>query len=96
MFVDVGKEVIIADFLLFQSYYEEMLNKSPRKKVFNDYARQLQRRYPSMKEEISIRIQHVNNQWQALETAISPLHGYHDQQTILSGIQIIIYIYYYH
>ncbi|XP_074662995.1 uncharacterized protein LOC141915384 isoform X2 [Tubulanus polymorphus] len=57
---------------LNQSYHEEMLQRSPRRNFFNDYAKQLLRRYPNMKEEISIRMQHVNKQWEDLECAICP------------------------
>ena len=38
-----------------------------------------------MKEEINIRLSHLNKQWQALELAISPRHGYRDERTILKG-----------
>ena len=73
-----------------QTYHEEMLQRSPRRKLFNDYAKQLMRRYPNMKEEITIRIQHLNNQWQALEQAISPRTGYQDHNTMVKGELFII------
>ena len=62
-----------------------MLQRSPRRKVFNDYAKQLMRRYPGMKDEINIRLQHLNSQWETLEKAISPCHGYQDEETMLKG-----------
>ncbi len=64
-----------------------MLQRSPRRKLFNDYARQLMRRYPSLKEEISARLQHLNNQWQLIQQAITPQHGKQDLDTMLQGEQ---------
>ena len=75
-----------------QTYHEEMLQRSPRRKLFNDYAKQLMRRYPNMKEEITVRIQHLNNQWQALEQAISPRAGYQDHSTMVKGESSWIFI----
>ena len=62
-----------------------MLNSTPRRKVFNDYAKQLMRRYPSMKEEISVRIQHLNTLWESLLQAVCPRQGYRDEETMLKG-----------
>ena len=63
-----------------------MLQRSPRHKLFNDYAKQLMRRYPSMKEEIIQRLQFVNTQWQALETIISPANRKVDQNLVMKGV----------
>ena len=62
-----------------------MLQRSPRKKLFNDYAKQLQRRYPNMKEEIQVRLQYLNKEWEVLEKSISPKSGYQDEETMLKG-----------
>ena len=62
-----------------------MLQRSPRRKVFNDYAKQLMRRYPSMKDEINLRLQHLNGQWETLEKAISSGGTTCDQTTMLRG-----------
>lgn len=56
---------------LNQSYQEEMLQRSPRRKLFKDYARRLQRRFPKLKEEICIRLAHLNRQWKELESQIT-------------------------
>lgn len=72
---------------LNQAYQEEMLQRSPRHKLFNDYAKQLMRRYPSMKEEIIQRLQFVNTQWQALESIISPAHRLVDQNLVLKDLE---------
>ena len=65
-----------------------MLNNSPRRKLFNEYARQLLRRYPSMKEEITARLQRVNTQWAAAveATDITPANGgCRDVKMLLKG-----------
>ena len=62
-----------------------MLQRSPRRKLFNDYAKQLMRRYPALKEEINARLAHLNSQWAALETAISPQQQARDEDTMLKG-----------
>ena len=73
-----------------QTYHEEMLQRSPRRKVFNDYAKQLMRRYPSMKDEIQIRLQHLNGQWEALEKVISAGGATRDEQTMLRGMYCLM------
>lgn len=68
-----------------QSYHEEMLQRSSRRKLFNDYAKQTMRRYPALKEEISVRLARLNTQWAALEAAMSPWQQTHDEATMLKG-----------
>ena len=52
-----------------------MLQRSPRRKLFNDYARQLMKRYPTMREEIQARSLRVNTQWEEIEKAMVPGQG---------------------
>lgn len=68
-----------------QSYYEEMLDRSPRRKLFNDYAKQLMRRYPNMRDEITVRLTHLNNQWERLQSTVAPSDGLRDRETMLRG-----------
>ncbi|CAH1791757.1 unnamed protein product [Owenia fusiformis] len=72
---------------LNQTYYEEMLQNSPRRKLFNDYAKQLMRRYPAMKDEIQLPIQQVNNQWKTIEKAITPGGGKVDTDAMLGDLE---------
>lgn len=69
----------------FQAYHEELLQSSPRRKLFNDYAKQLLKRYPSLKEEINQRIHHLNGHWQTLQKVVLPQNGFQDAKTMLSG-----------
>jgi len=69
-------------------YHEEMLKQSPRQQLFNDYARQLMRRYPQLKHEIVSRLNHVNEHWtEVINGLILPpgINSCHDTATMLAG-----------
>jgi len=69
-------------------YHEEMLKQSPRQQLFNDYARQLLRRYPQLKNEITLRLIHVNEHWsQVMQGLVLPpgVNSCHDTATMLAG-----------
>ncbi|XP_067013332.2 klarsicht protein [Anabrus simplex] len=51
---------------------EEMQSKVYRRKMFNDQANRLLKRYPEMQDEISWRVSHLNSKWENLEQFISP------------------------
>jgi len=70
-----------------QMYHEEMLKQSPRQQLFNDYARQLMRRYPQLRAEIVSRLSHVNDQWTEVTSGLvlPPGVGCHDASTMQSG-----------
>ena len=71
-------------------YHEEMLKQSPRQQWFNDYARQLMRCYPQLKQEILSRLNHVNDQWTEVMDGLvlPPGVGCHDTSTMLFGNSI--------
>ena len=62
-----------------------MLERSSRKKLFSDYAKQLMRRYPQMKDEIQGRLARLNAHWVSLLRSITPAAGYQDHHTMLTG-----------
>jgi len=69
-------------------YHEEMLKQSPRQQLINDYARQLMRRYPQLKQEIASRLAHVNEQWaEVMSGLVLPpgVSSCQDTTTMLSG-----------
>ena len=70
-----------------QKYHEEMLAGSPRRRLFNGYARQLQRRYPSLRDEVQARLQRLNGLWEALEKAICPAQGPLDEAGMIKGME---------
>ena len=77
--------IFIVAVVSFQSYHDEMLERSARRRVFAEIARQLQRRYPSMREEIQARLQRLNSLWQQLEERVQPATGSVDQAAMIRG-----------
>lgn len=75
--------------LFIQSYHEELLKQSPRHKLFNDYAAQLEERYPRMKEEITQRLHHLNSQWEAVEQAVSHKDLWENTDMMVKGNTVI-------
>ena len=63
-----------------------MQQRSPRRRLFNEYARQLQRRYPSMRDEVQARLQRVNAVWEQLQRAVCPAPaGARDEAAMIKG-----------
>ena len=61
------------------------MKRSPRRKLLNDYARQLMRRYPSMKEDIQKRLQHLNLYWTQIERVVTSQHGCGEAGSMIKG-----------
>ncbi|CAD5123026.1 DgyrCDS11411 [Dimorphilus gyrociliatus] len=57
---------------VFEGYYDEMVKHSPRHKLLKDYARQLIKRYPAIKEQVNGKLAHLNSLWAQLEGTIGP------------------------
>ncbi|XP_076355434.1 uncharacterized protein LOC143249453 isoform X2 [Tachypleus tridentatus] len=68
--------------LVVKSVQEELQKKGLRLKLFNDQAQQLGKRYPNMKDEVSRRVNLLNNKWEAVEQAVNP----HKPQQSQDGI----------
>lgn len=49
-----------------------MVKHSPRHKLLKDYARQLIKRYPAIKEQVNGKLAHLNSLWAQLEGTIGP------------------------
>jgi hypothetical protein len=60
-----------------------MLKRSPRRKLLNEYARHLVKYHPNLKNEVLIRLQHLNKQWKSIELTI--FSKYFDDKNILDG-----------
>ena len=57
-------------------YHEEMLKQSPRQQLLKDYAIELLRRYPQLKQEIQLRLTHVSEQWcEVMDQLVLPSGG---------------------
>ncbi|KAJ9597420.1 hypothetical protein L9F63_011714, partial [Diploptera punctata] len=67
-----GKEENVTDRNLRVSHMEEMQRKAYRRKLFNDQANKILRRYPDVRDEVTWRMAHLNSKWEMLEQAITP------------------------
>jgi hypothetical protein len=64
---------------------EEMQRKAYRRKLFNDQANKLLRRYPYVRDEVTWRMAHLNSKWEMLEQAITPCKSNPDQLDMCTG-----------
>ena len=71
--------------MLVQTYHEEMLEKSPRREFLNKYAHQLLLRYPSLRDQVHLRMQRLHSQWQVVEATITPNAGDANTDSMMQG-----------
>ena len=71
---------------IMQNYHEELRRCMPRRRMLSDYARQLMRRYPNMKEDISLRLQRLHTYWETLEKTLSPQSFLDNNTKIVQGM----------
>jgi hypothetical protein len=64
---------------------EEMQRKAYRRKLFNDQANKLLRRYPDVRDEVMWRMAHLNSKWDTLEQTITPRKSNPDQLDLCTG-----------
>lgn len=72
---------------LYQTYHEEMLEKTPRRECLSKYAQQLLLRYPSQRDQVHTRMQRLTTQWTAVEAAIAGSRGYKNMETMLRDLE---------
>ena len=70
-------------FFLFQSYHEEMIQKSSKLTHFNEYGPQLKQCKPLLREEVDVFLTEVNKQWDMVDQFLTPHHQ--DPETVLRG-----------
>ena len=56
-----------------------------RRAQFEDYAKQLMKRFPTMRDEVAVRLNHVTDQWSSLEKVVMSNGSTTDSQAILKG-----------
>ena len=89
--MSLNKQILLQVFMIqyfcvLQSYYEELLRQSPRRRLLGEYARQLVRRYPALRDEIASRTSRVTALWNAVEAAVSlPATQHADTDTVITG-----------
>lgn len=82
---DVSFFICLICFIL-QAYHEEMLEWSPKREYLNKYAHQLVLLYPSQRDQVSTRMQTLNNLWQVIEAVITPQQGVKNVDCMLQGL----------
>ena len=53
-----------------QIFYEEILKRSPRRELLNEYACHLVKYHPHLKSDVLSRIHYLNNLWRSIEFSI--------------------------
>ncbi|XP_058797198.1 klarsicht protein [Phymastichus coffea] len=68
-----SKEENVLDKSLRAAHTEELRRKAYRKRLFNEQAEKLIARAPSLKEEVSWRVDHLNAKWDLVEQIMAPV-----------------------
>lgn len=76
---------------LAKTFHEDMLNHLMSLKLFKDYAKQLTRSHPRLKDDISLHLRQVNGMWEDLERFLLPNGNHSDQRKMLHGRQMILH-----
>jgi hypothetical protein len=56
--------------LLFKIVYEELLRRSPRRKLLSEYACHLVKYHPHLKNDVLFKLQSLNSKWKLFEFSI--------------------------
>lgn len=62
-----------------------MLKKSSRLKLLNEYAMQVEERYPKLKSEINIRLEYLNTQWKDVQRGLNSRYIGQDPEMVFRG-----------
>ncbi|KAL5008997.1 hypothetical protein ScPMuIL_014578 [Solemya velum] len=77
----------ISEKYVYQSWHEEMLKKSPRLKLLNEYASQVEERYPKLKSEINVRLEYLNTQWKDVQKGLNSRFVSQDPETMFRALE---------
>ncbi len=64
-----------------QIFYEEILKRSPRRELLNEYACHLVKYHPHLKKEVLYKLNYLNNQWKSIEFSIISKQLYNENIT---------------
>jgi len=81
------KGVTYSEYYLNQMHYVELLEHAPTRQAFNDSAHLLMRRHPQLREEIQMRLDRLNCQWNDLEKLVEPSQELKRDHNILQDIE---------
>ncbi len=62
-------------------FYEEILKRSPRRELLNEYACHLVKYHPQLKQEVLVKLQFLNRQWKFIEYSIISKHYFNQDIT---------------
>jgi hypothetical protein len=64
-----------------QLFYEEILKRSPRRELLNEYACHLVKYHPHLKKDVLFKLNYLNNQWKSIEFSIISKQLYNENVT---------------
>lgn len=70
--------------LCIKIFYEEILKRSPRRDLLNEYACHLVKYHPHLKEDVLTKLHFLNRQWRSIEFSIMSKHYFN--QDISKGM----------
>lgn len=56
--------------MLLKIFYEEILKRSPRRELLNEYACHLVKYHPHLKHDVLSKLNYLNKQWKSIEFSI--------------------------
>lgn len=59
--------IIYLHTLFVKIFYEEIIQRSPRRKLLTEYARHLVKYHPHLKNDVLIKLHYLNKQWKSME-----------------------------
>lgn len=64
-----------------QIFYEEILKRSPRRELLNEYACHLVKYHPHLKKDVLYKLNYLNNRWKMIEFSIISKQLYNENIT---------------
>ena len=65
---------ILFNFVFVKIFYEEILKRSPRRELLNEYACHLVKYHPHLKDDVLTKLHYLNRQWRSIEFSIMSKH----------------------
>lgn len=75
-----------------QAQQEELRRRTYRRKLFVEQGERVAQRYPGSSEEISWRVNYLNNKWDQLESNLTPAKGRNQEVEVELGNYPITYV----
>lgn len=79
------KKLCFESHLFPQAQQEELRRRTYRRKLFVEQGERVAQRYPGSSEEISWRVNYLNNKWDQLESNLTPAKGRNQEVEVELG-----------